>query len=204
MLDFSDRSFDTFTFDSIGICVKEVYKLSKGRSLKVYCEEGEEEKVIKLLSDMLEYYEVEYYDEITGKDEKGHKVYYKYYRKCKEIIERIKDKNNAIFTETIVELKEKFSSGYIDEQLNLMIKLKENNPTESIGKAKELIESCCKTILDEEQEVYLKADDVGKLVKKTMKILEIDKEDIDRKCSGSSEAEIIKKDRKSTRLNSSH
>ena len=38
----------------------------------------------------------------------------------------------------------------MSEQIELMLKMKNTNPTEAIGKAKELLESCCKSILDEE------------------------------------------------------
>ena len=45
-------------------------------------------------------------------------------------------------------LKEVFNSDYISSQINLMLKMQGENPTEAIGKSKELIESCCKTILE--------------------------------------------------------
>lgn len=48
-----------------------------------------------------------------------------------------------------IELKEKFSSTYLSAQIDLMLKMQSENPTEAIGKAKELVESCCKTVLDE-------------------------------------------------------
>lgn len=53
------------------------------------------------------------------------------------------------------------------------------NPTESIGKAKELVESCCKTILDERGEDYSKNLPLTALVKQCMKLLKITPEDID-------------------------
>ena len=42
------------------------------------------------------------------------------------------------------------SSEYINKQMSIMLENQSTNPTEAIGKAKELIESCCKTILAEE------------------------------------------------------
>lgn len=48
-----------------------------------------------------------------------------------------------------MQLKNKFSSEYIDSQVNLMLENIESNPNVAIGKAKELLESCAKTILDE-------------------------------------------------------
>lgn len=48
----------------------------------------------------------------------------------------------------VAELQEKFSSEYLSKQIELMLRMQNENPTDAIGKAKELIESCCKTILD--------------------------------------------------------
>ena len=42
------------------------------------------------------------------------------------------------------------SSEYINKQMSIMLENQSTNPTEAIGKAKELIESCCKTVLEQE------------------------------------------------------
>ena len=42
------------------------------------------------------------------------------------------------------------SSEYINKQMCIMLENQSTNPTEAIGNAKELIESCCKTILEQE------------------------------------------------------
>ena len=47
-------------------------------------------------------------------------------------------------------LKTKFSSEYLSKQIDLMVQMQITDPTNAIGMAQELIESCCKTILDEE------------------------------------------------------
>jgi hypothetical protein len=75
-------------------------------------------------------------------------------------------------------LKEKFSSGYLTAQIDLMIEMQSTNPTEAIGKAKELIESCCKTILDENGVVWDKNWDVGQLTGETLKLLKLMPRDI--------------------------
>lgn len=36
VLDFSNNSFDTFTFLSVGIAIQETYGLSKGKSLRAF------------------------------------------------------------------------------------------------------------------------------------------------------------------------
>ena len=79
----------------------------------------------------------------------------------------------------LVKLKGKFNSEYIKLSIDLMEQLKETNPTEAIGKAKELIESCCKTILDYFKIQYNSTDSISKLTKQVFKELKISPEDVD-------------------------
>ena len=78
----------------------------------------------------------------------------------------------------------------MSEQIELMLKMKNTNPTEAIGKAKELLESCCKSILDEGNQKYEPSIDISKLIKKTMQFLKVDTQSIS---DMHSEANIIKK-----------
>lgn len=78
----------------------------------------------------------------------------------------------------IENLKDVFSSEYISQQISIMISKQSENPTETIGKSKELIESCCKTIFEERNESYNKDLSVSKLVKETMKLLGISTDDM--------------------------
>lgn len=82
VLDFSTITFDVFTKESIGIPLCEKYGLSKGGSLTAYCNEASHDEVVKLLSDLLSYYEIN----ILDSDSKKHKT--ALYAKCKEIIDR--------------------------------------------------------------------------------------------------------------------
>ena len=77
-----------------------------------------------------------------------------------------------------VELQEKFSSEYLSKQIELMLKMQSENPTDAIGKAKELIESCCKTILNSRKIAWDKNWDVGQLTGETLKILKLMPRDI--------------------------
>ncbi len=82
VLDFSTNRFDEFTLASIGVALCEKYGLSKGASLTAFCGEAEEAKILKLFSDLLEYYEA------FCKDKRGEENYTGVYEKCKEIIKR--------------------------------------------------------------------------------------------------------------------
>ncbi|MQW23784.1 MULTISPECIES: toll/interleukin-1 receptor domain-containing protein [unclassified Lactococcus] len=62
VLDFSNASFDSFTKNSIGIGIQELYQLSKGKSLGEFWRDPRftRETKLKLLKEMLEYYEFLY------------------------------------------------------------------------------------------------------------------------------------------------
>ena len=70
-------------------------------------------------------------------------------------------------------LKDVFDSDYLQQQIDQMQKSISSNPTDAIGKAKEIVESCCKTILEEHKKEIDKNWEVPKLVKETCKILNL-------------------------------
>jgi hypothetical protein len=171
-----------FTQNSIGIALCNRYKLSKGKSLTAYVNEGNEDSVIKLLSDLLEHYELHYQSEIDGSEATSlwgvpNKQYKTYYQKCRSVIDRI-SATTTPFTSAGEALKHRFSSEYISAQIDIMLKMQAENPTEAIGKSKEFIESCCKTILEEIGVAISKDWNVSQLVKVTMKSLDISTEDV--------------------------
>lgn len=152
VLDFSTTDFDAFTMGSIGVALCDKYKLSKGKSLNAYIQEASDDDAYKLLSDLLDYYETNYPSFDVETHEKGffdtsEGTYRSLYLKCKGIIEKY---NKVEPNEEIAKsVDEAFSSEYISQQIKLMLSTQETYPAEAIGKAKELLESCCRTILKE-------------------------------------------------------
>lgn len=151
VLDFSTADFDAFTMDSVGVALCQKYELSKGKSLIAYVNEADEGNSYKLLSDLLVYYETQYCQfesetndaDIYGLPSSG--AYGKLYQNCKGIIEKYrKAEPNVEIAKAVEEL---FSSEYMSQQIKLMLENQEAYPAEAIGKAKELVESCCRTIL---------------------------------------------------------
>lgn len=71
-----------------------------------------------------------------------------------------------------------FDSKYIQAQIVQMNASIEENPTDAIGKAKELIESCCKTILKSKDKTIDKNWTVSRLMKETCKSLKLTPDDI--------------------------
>lgn len=179
VLDFSTADFDTFTMESVGVALCSHYGLSKGKSLNAFINESTDNKSNKLLLDLLNYYESQYpnfekeRDGINDPYSYGtpNDVYGKYYAKCKEIAQRISSNQFSAFAAKSVE--EAFSSEYINKQMSIMLENQSTNPTEAIGKAKELIESCCETILERNGITPNKDWKLNQLVDETMKLLEI-------------------------------
>ena len=96
VLNFSTDSFDVFTQNSICLALCNHYGLSKGKSLTAYVNEASESDVIKLLSDLLDYYELYYQSEIEADEDSdgnwfnSNKEYRTYYKKCRATMDRIK------------------------------------------------------------------------------------------------------------------
>ena len=191
VLDFSTNDFDTFTMESVGVAVCSKYKMSKGKSLLAYIESAKDSETDKLLHDLFDYYEAHYESEYNkgfqSDDEPSfsypyhppyNEDYRRLYAKCKEIAGRVFPKRPVSLASIADNLKEQFSSEYLNAQINTMLSMTESNPTEVIGKAKELIESCCKTILDSREIVWDKNWDVGQLTGETLKTLKLMPKDI--------------------------
>lgn len=70
-----------------------------------------------------------------------------------------------IISGQIKDIREAFNSEYVDTQVSLMYELIETAPHSAIGKAKELLEICCKTILDEQKIPYATDLDLVQLMK---------------------------------------
>ena len=184
VLNFSTNDFDVFTMGSIGIALCDKYKMSKGKSLSAYVNEASEEDVIKLLKDLLDYYEENYKKEYMQETDGETYGYLRYnaeyarlYKKCRAYMDRVLNVTTPLATNA-AELQEKFSSEYLSNQIELMLRMQNENPTDAIGKAKELIESCCKTILDNKGVAWDKNWDMSKLTGETLKLLNLTPENI--------------------------
>lgn len=181
VLDFSDNTFDVFTTASIGVALKNKYGMSKGKSLVAYLNEASDDDRTKLLVDLFRHYEekMEYEfnkdyedDGWWGSMSRYNDKYAQLYLKCKAIVDRL-DGGTVAIAHAAQNLKTKFSSDYLSRQIDLMVQMQLSDPTNAIGMAKELIESCCKTILDEKGIIYTKNDDVPQLADKTMAVLNL-------------------------------
>lgn len=179
VLDFSTNDFDIFTMESVGVALCNEYHMSKGKSLAAYVNNASANDVEKLLNVLLSYYEENYeqeYTENTSDDEfsycRYNAEYARLYKKCRAYMNRVLNIATPLAVNA-AELQEKFSSQYLSKQIELMLKMQSENPTDAIGKAKELIESCCKTILDNKGVAWDKNWDMSKLTGETLSLLNL-------------------------------
>lgn len=179
VLDFSTNDSDIFTMESVGVALCNEYHMSKGKSLAAYVNNASANDVEKLLNDLLSYYEENYeqeYAENTSDDEfsycRYNAEYARLYKKCRAYMNRVLNIATPLAVNA-AELQEKFSSQYLSKQIELMLKMQSENPTDAIGKAKELIESCCKTILDNKGVAWDKNWDMSKLTGETLSLLNL-------------------------------
>ena len=76
-------------------------------------------------------------------------------------------------------LAQVFNSEYIQKQIEQMQNSIDTNPTDAIGKAKELVESCCKTILEKSGVTIDSSWDVPRLTKETCSVLNLLPDNVD-------------------------
>lgn len=183
VLDFSTPDFDAFTMDSVGVALCYKYQMSKGKSLNAFISEASEQDAFKLLSNLLQYYETQYgqFDsetsetDLTGFPSSG--SYRRLYLNCKEIIGKYKPSEPN--KEIAKAVEESFSSGYMSQQIKLMLENQDSYPAEAIGKAKELVESCCRTILLRRYETIDKDWTFQQLVGRVFKVLDVMPNEVD-------------------------
>lgn len=107
-----------------------------------------------------------------------------------EIVEKTRISNKPIFVGRIKingkdsiekkgrEIKKLLNADYVSQQINLMESSIEKSPHISIGLAKELIETSCKSIFDERKVKYDKNWELSKLMKETTKLLKLTPDNI--------------------------
>ena len=144
VLDFSNREFDDFTYNSVGIRIQEKYNCSKGRALEQFLDEAEEEKIIRLVLDLINYYKYILVNKVYKSEDKDKQMDYleNVFLEYKKIIEETSSYqlNHKKY------LLDKFNSRYLEKQIEFIEKSIENSPADAIGKSKELLESCFKYI----------------------------------------------------------
>lgn len=168
VLDFSNSTFSSFTLNSVGIDIQEKYGLSKGKSFEEFVDNESDDLVIKLSLDLLRYYDDLPESSIAKNAEQNTQAI--------KLRERLSIYNNSVehLSATTKNVASHFDSVYIDKQISIMTNMIQESPADSIGKAKELLESCFKHILDIENIQYGNLDTISTLQKKVFQFLNLD------------------------------
>lgn len=178
ILDFSRSELDDFVASFVGITPCETYQLPMTKALKRCLKDLNGTQIKLLLFSLFEYYETNYVNELD-KDSEYCRSLKKTYYICKKIIQAESKSPDNYLTETFKsDLSEHFDSTYMNSQIDILLQTRTSNPTEAIGKSKELVENCCKTILFENNIVIDEHWNTSQLVKRTMQCLNIDADDI--------------------------
>jgi hypothetical protein len=86
----------------------------------------------------------------------------------------INDNSEMMTRRQAASIKLEFDNRYMQQQIEQMLESIEKHPSDAIGKAKELIESCCKAILNKkENNIDLDSLDINDLIKKVKEELNL-------------------------------
>lgn len=179
VLHFSNRTFENFFADFEVDIYSEKYNhggSSKANLLRSFWKIESDHVVGKIIMGMIE--------SATFSEEEKEQV-----EKCKEIANRLL--SGKLDLSNIKTVVNSFNLQYIDTQIRRIENSINTDPDLAIGTAKELVESCCKTVLTNRSVQFDdKSDDLPKLVKLTLKELNLVPEAIHDSAKGS---DVIKR-----------
>lgn len=179
VLDFKNHEFGEFVLEVVGIDIHSSRyiidgKTSKANKLRAFWSLEPDYTVGKLLDALIDYPE-------PCKDEDS-------VSECRKIASRL-----LTGGPNLTELKQRAESlgaNHLGEQIRRMEESIEKDPDLAIGTAKELIETCCKMILEERGKEISNAPNIGTLTKTTLKELSLVPEGISDAVRG---ADVIKR-----------
>jgi len=156
VLNFSTVDFDAFTLESVGIALCQHYGLSKGKSLMHYINDCSDKDAIKLLGDLLQYYE-QYYVGRPADNTENHKLYLK----CKSIINK-EHISGTVYTPSIKNV----DSDYIKNiSLRAMNDIDDGNFDSAITKSRTLLEEVFMHTIEKKDVCPMQNGDIGDLYK---------------------------------------
>jgi len=184
VLNFSDRTFGEFVFETVGIDVHdEKYSAegtSKAKKLRTLWKIEPDYTVGKLILALIDYdtsFNAEPDAEAKALAEN-----------CRQIGTRLLAGGPSL--DPLKEHAKVLNANHLAEQIRRLEASVETDPSLAIGTAKELIETCCKTILAERGKPVSGTPDVSTLTKETLKELKLVPEGIHEATRG---ADVIKR-----------
>lgn len=143
VFDFNDETFDVFSNEIIGKKLCSLYKEKPFMALNSHLQKCENFEKLKILKSLLNYYVTKELYKNAEKQE------FQNFNACKAYMELLEINCVSSFGQLVNE----FGSSYIEKTFNNIYTKYKKDPTEVIGKAKELIERSCKIILAEEKQI---------------------------------------------------
>jgi hypothetical protein len=184
VLNFSDRTFGEFVFETVGIDIHdEKYTAegtSKAKKLRTLWKLEADYTVGKLILALIDY------DASLNADRDAEAKALA--DKCRQIATRLLAGGPSL--DPLKEHAKVLNANHLAEQIRRMEASVETDPSLAIGTAKELIETCCKTILAERGKPVSGTPDVSTLTKETLKELKLVPEGVPDAARG---ADVIKR-----------
>ena len=179
VLNFKDSSFGGIVFESVGIEIHDPkYSksgTSKANKLRSFWRLESDHTVGTLLDAILKYIDDISYQLKPSSIELNDKV--------KAIVQRLL--SGTPILEPLKEHATVRNANHLAELIRRMHQSVDTDPAVAIGTAKELIETCCKTILKERGKSLLGTLDIPTLTKETLKELKLVPEGVDESAKGS-------------------
>ncbi len=164
VLDFSDRTFDEFFIDIANIDIhSSKYQrggTSKAKKLREFWQIEQDALVGRVLLALIDHWQDTSNDERTDLAEE-----------CKAVAKRMLTRGSNLGT--LKDVTASFDAKHLAQQIERMENSVETDPELAIGTAKELIETCCKTILAERGNPAIATPDITTLTKATLKELKL-------------------------------
>ena len=167
VLDFSDRTFGDFCAEAVDVDIHSgkylAYGTSKAKKLRAFWEIESDYLVGRLLNDLIDYAE-DVAREFADDNQK-------LAERCREIAARL-----LAGGPSLADLKQQariLDAGHLAEQIRRLEDSLEKDPSLAIGTAKELVETCCKTILAARGKGIPGTPDIPTLTKATLKELKL-------------------------------
>jgi hypothetical protein len=184
VLGFSDRTFAEFVFETVGQEIHDaqyaVGGTSKANKLRTFWKNESDVMVGKLILALVDYdAKLNPSQDIESEDRA---------RKCREIAARLLAGGPNL--NPLMEHATVLNANHLAEQIRRLEASVEKDPSLAIGTAKELIETCCKTILAERGKPVAGTPDISTLTKETLKELKLVPEGVPEAARG---ADVIKR-----------
>lgn len=184
ILNFSDRTFAEFVHEVVDVEIHAdeytMHGSSKAKKLRAFWDIESDYLVGRLLNALIDYKE-DTAQETTEEDKKKAGP-------CRAIACRLLAGGPSL--DDLKQKAQALNANHLAEQIKRLQESVEKDPSQAIGTAKDLIETCCKTILAERGQAIAGKPDIPTLTKITFKELNLVPEGISNSARG---AEVIKR-----------